>query len=149
LRGAAGSIRYRDFASAFKAFNDRQSDLDAALKEAAKLGTQVKQIRLDAEQNSGIIIEVRGEVERLQKVIEKDRLTITEYTNEAGQKVESARALAEQAEDLEATIGAYNQTFKQFQAQLDTRNAQFTEVSTALSVLSGDLTTKKAEIERL
>lgn len=149
IRSAVRSPKFSDFNAALQTFNDRRTALDAALNEAREVGAQAQQIRKKAEEDGQTTAEQRSEVERLRGLIAQDRQTISEYAAEGSQRIETVRTVAQQAETLQATVSAYEQTFLQFQAELEGRNKLFSKLSAELNDLSNDLKAKQTEIARL
>ena len=68
---------------------------------------------------------LKEELDRLKTEGEKDRKTITEYTEESTQKVTTIRAANEQAEQLKVAVQHYQSDFEVFQEELEKRETAF------------------------
>ena len=116
---------FYDFSAAFREFSRQlsevqktQANLSQLVAEEEKSQKQIQSLR---EQTDAL----KEELDRLKTEGEKDRKTITEYTEESTQKVTAIRATNEQAEQLQAAVQNYQSTFDVFQNELEKRETVF------------------------
>ena len=114
-----------DFSAAFREFSRQvsevqktQANLSQLVAGQEKAQKQVQSLRKQADV-------LKEELDRLKTEGEKDRKTITEYTEESTQKVTAIRTTNEQAEQLQAAVQNYQSTFDVFQNELERRETTF------------------------
>lgn len=139
LRGAISAPKFTEFGGLFDFFNTKKEDLD-------KTGQALEKIRRDSEQQLSSVKSATDETkaqqleaQRFRTEAEADRKTITDYSSEASQKVEAIRATAKSAEELTAVVSNFQAQFKQFQDQLDTREAHYQSQTKKYNELVGNL----------
>ena len=125
LASILNATAFHDFSAAFREFSRQlsevqhtQANLSQLVADEEKAQKQVQSLRKQADV-------LKEELDRLKTEGEKDRKTITEYTEESTQKVTAIRATNEQAEQLQAAVQNYQSTFEVFQNELEKRETVF------------------------
>ena len=112
------SAAFREFSKQFSEVQKTQANLSQLVADQEKSQKQIQSLREHADV-------LKEELDRLKTEGEKDRKTITEYTEESTQKVTAIRATNEQAEQLQAAVQNYQSTFEVFQKELEKREMVF------------------------
>ncbi len=116
---------FSDFSAAFREFSRQFSEVQKTQANSSQLvaGQEKAQKQVQSLQKQADVL--KEELDRLKTEGEKDRKTITEYTEESTQKVTAIRTTNEQAEQLQAAIQNYQSTFDVFQNELKKRETTF------------------------
>ncbi len=112
------SVAFGEFSRQLSEVQKTQANLSQLVADEEKAQKQVQSLRKQADV-------LKEELDRLKTEGEKDRKTITEYTEESTQKVTAIRASNEQAEQLQALVQNYQSTFDVFQKELEKRETTF------------------------
>lgn len=125
LASILNATAFHDFSAAFREFSKQlsevqktQANLSQLVAEEEKSQKQIQSLREQADA-------LKEELDRLKTEGEKDRKTITEYTEESTQKVTAIRTTNEQAEQLKAAVQNYQSDFDVFQNELEKRETTF------------------------
>ena len=108
------SAAFHEFSKQFSEVQKTQANLSQLVADQEKSQKQIQSLRKQADV-------LKEELDRLKTEGEKDRKTITEYTEESTQKVTAIRTTNEQAEQLQAAVQNYQATFDAFQKELEKR----------------------------
>ena len=112
------SAAFREFSRQLSEAQKTQANLSQLVAEQEESQKQIRSLREQADV-------LKEELDRLKTEGEKDRKTITEYTEESTQKVTAIRATNEQAEQLQAAVQHYQSDFDVFQNELEKRETVF------------------------
>ena len=146
LRAFAGAPAFSDFSELLAGFAERRSGIESLTASARSQASSVSALAVDAKVVVDAMRLQQGEMDRLVQQTDKLRTTASEQATEVNQKTEQIKALAAEANKLEAAVQSYQSVFDQFKAALDNRNSQFDVGSEQLNELQARLT---SELERV
>lgn len=112
------SAAFREFSRQLSEVQKTQVNLSQLVADEEKSQKQIQSLRKQADV-------LKEELDRLKTEGEKDRKTITEYTEESTQKVTAIRTTNEQAEQLQVAVQHYQSEFDVFQNELEKRQTTF------------------------
>ena len=145
LKGSA----FYDFSAAFREFSRQLSEVQKTQANLSQLVADVGTSQRHTKSLQKQADALKEELDRLKIEGEKDRKTITEYTEEGIQKVTAIRATKEKAQQLEASVQNYQSTFDVFHKELEQRETKFKTGKEQQEKLINELNQIKEETKAL